>query len=310
MVDKVFNRHSITWPTSSPLNEGMLDIPEDVCTFYRNPEQLPINTKPIEKNTHHFWLKTHNQTDNSKEIPDVAFDNLLNQYSRMDNNIECFNIKYYLENKQNWQCITPNHYMSLNQNEKSNYFHHFFWVNDETLYPTTIAKLKAINVDIKNINSLDIKAQHLDKINDYIDKGYYGSMVDTLKYKTALIYGGVATDLNFELYTKKLGKFFDDYSFITVARNFRDIENYFIAAHKDHSILNAMSDVIDNMLDNSEIKDDLHLTHITYGVWRDTLKSNIENAEGVNEIFKFCYGEMREELYIGRDPDSQSSWFS
>lgn len=309
MADKLFNRHSMAWPINSPLNEGMEEIPKDVCTFYRNPEQLPVNTKPIEKNTHHFWLKTHNETNNNKEIPDVEFDNLLNQYSKMDNNIECFNIKYYLENKQNWQCINPNQYMSLDQNEKSNYFHHFFWVNDETLYPTTIAKLKAIDVDIKNINSLDIKTQHLATINDSIDKGYYGSMVDTLKYKTALIYGGVATDLNFELYTKKLGKFFDSYSFITISKNFHAIENYFVAAHKDHPILNAMSsDVIDNMLDNVNLNlsSFAELTPTTYGKWGDNVKFNLDK-EGVNEIFLSCYGETREELHIGSDSGIQSS---
>ena len=307
------------WPISScvkqdyKISECIKEVnAKNACTLYHDPKTLPINNNPIEKNLHYIWIKSHQVSTNSNEISELDLNNFLytpNNYI-IDRTKESLNIDFHLNNKQSFTCASGN-YFDYN---KEDLLHKIFWINDEALYPNTIATLKSFNVDIRNINALKDLVPNIDLVHSNIDNKKYGAMIDYLKYEVVKNFGGVALDLNFNIITTKLSQLLDAYSFIgatTQKRGEITSENYFLAAHAKHPILNAMSDFLNTEL---TLERKLH-TVTTWGQWDRVIRENIDGDGEINEVFiqagKICGENGSMDLHIGWDPtEGGKSWYT
>lgn len=242
------------WPISSYVKQNYKNIEclEEIKIkdLYHDLNNLPINNNPIEKNLHYIWIKSHKVSTNSNEIDEDDFNNFLDQDSKIYGTKECLNIDFYQNNKQNFNCANGN-YFDYNQKDL---LHKIFWINDEA----------------------------------FIEKKNYGAMVDYLKYEVVKNFGGVALDLNFKIVTTKLFQLLDIYSLIGVTTQGRGeitSENYFLAAHAKHPILNAMSDFL-----NTELLLEGNLnTMTTWGQWDRVIRENIDEngGEDINKQVQF-----------------------
>ena len=244
------------------------------CTKYHDCNRLPINKFPIEKILHHIWVRTHEdlQSD-SNEIKEKNIANIIDQYQKLQG------------------------------------FRPMFWVNDESLYPNTIAQLKNLGAEILNINvlknfNIDIYAAKI-----CLEKGYVGGIVDWLKYEIVKTFGGVVLDVNFRLHYNNISKIFDLYSFITLTSLGvdDDPENFFIAASRDHQILKIISNEL-----KFDRPDYCPTASITYGTWVSTVVTKNMYRDGeVNEVFagRNCSIETKYgwNTYIGSD-GKENSW--
>lgn len=269
-------------------NEGSYD-----GTFY-DSNNLPINNHPIEKISHHIWIKSHQnkgRNGNIKEISEKNLKNLIDKSTKIDSS--------------------------------SSNFIHILWTNDKGLIPDTIDKLKDTSIEIREINTLNDDIENLDLIVGLIEDGIYGLAVDVLKYEVVRIHGGIVSDLNYHFYTHDLSPLLDSYSFftqsMTQARSVMH-ENSMFAANKEHIILTETCNMINMSLKfikdngyhssctNSELVHDL-----SFDQWNRGIINNLNNKEigNIDEIFSITFNCDKVESLtcniIGRDIN-ENSW--
>lgn len=232
--------------------------------FYSN--NPPININPIEKITHSLWISSHK---NAKEIPEHNFNNLVEQLSKISNN--------------------------------ASEFKHILWCNDKKIIPDTIKKLESldnINIEIREISELYQELKSLDNVLYTIEEELYGIAIDTLKYKIIETHGGILFDLNYKFHTNNLEQFLEKYNFFVdgAAMNEVDatIENYVLAANKNHPILIEISKISDSSLEHlrtcgyDKSLSQYTLTHdYSFSSWQAVVINgfNTGSTNSIDEIF-------------------------
>lgn len=246
---------------------------------YRADKELPVNNYPIEKITHHIWVKAHQDVGKNgkdKEINDEDLTSLLDQFAKID--------------------------ASLNE------FRHIIWTNDIKLIPNTMTKLKDIsNIEVREISSLKSEIENINVIEQLIEDGVYGATVDALKYQVVRIFGGIVFDLNYHFYTDNLNNFLNSYNFfaqVILGGGSVQVENSLIAANKGHVILNDICEKVDmnlqyikeNGYPSSCSQSDL-VDFISYDQWSESVASkiNINDTGSIDELFAHWFCEVRDE---------------
>lgn len=188
----------------------------------------------------------------------------------------------------------------INKMDSSNSeFKHIIWCNDLGLIPATIAALKDINIEVRDIKSLGAEIKNLDVIETLIEREIYGLAIDILKYEVIRIFGGLVVDLNYQLITDNLSHVLDSYNFFTHARwrledeDFQ-FENNMFAANKGHPILTEVCEQINMSLefikehgyDSSCTQSDL-VHELSYNQWQEVIFNNfkINDSSSIDEIF-------------------------
>jgi hypothetical protein len=326
---------------------------------------LPVNHHPIEKISHHIWIRSHNpqkvisynQLDNIIQLIvktgialervkqmvqplyqrlEVQLDTIIKE-NIIENVYEKEIFKRYAESSvkvevqddlinltnelvrenisaevaknivfQSFNEISSkdlaNLIKQINKMDSSNSeFKHILWCNSIELIPSTIAALKAVNIEVRDINSLNAEIKNLDFIKNLIESDIYGLAIDILKYEVVRIFGGLVVDLNYNLINNNMDKMLDSYSFFTHARWTNEdqsfqFENNMFAAHKGHSILTETCMQIDMSLEfikdldykaNCTQSDLVH--QLSYLQWGNAISNNfninINASDSIDEIF-------------------------
>jgi len=233
---------------------------------YRDHNNLPFNKNPIEHISHHIWIKSHQSTTN-KEIPEKTFSKFVDQLMKMET--------------------------------ASQEFKHIIWCNDQELIPLTVKAVNDlkdnhnIDMEIREISSLNNQIKHLDILNKLIENQKYGVAIDILKYEVVRVFGGVVLDLNYILHTDKLVDLLDSYNFFAHGGSGSGgiaVENHMFAAYKGHPILATMHNVIERFLSLRENgqRSNVEVTGELFDIWKMVVNNNFNHNDDegkIDEIF-------------------------
>jgi hypothetical protein len=205
--------------------------------------------------SHHFWLTN---PANSKEAREEDIQNLKNTISILDDN-----------------SVTK--------------WNHIFWTNCKVCIPYTVEKLAPINIEIKELSTIQSSLITYKTVIDLINKNDFGKAADLIREDVVNIMGGFYSDLNYIIY-KSPEALMKQFNFFADAVGGISVENYMFASSPYHPILNdAITSTLNLLKDPGQTLDiditgctDEDLTHsLTYGSF---VSAFMKNANKYNTI--------------------------